>query len=150
MPSIEKGIYYSDRKSGEGSEGWIGLYFSIYNQLTGLLCSPELGKLAANTVHISNQMISLVPDPDERVRLRKILQEEANRLKAETLKEKNTIDDSDKSRIQIAAGVYTAGFIFDILNGYVGVTKKARLAWDSNNECDKCKYKLRFLADGEV
>jgi hypothetical protein len=148
--SVESGIIYTDKKAGESTVGYIGLYFSIFNQLVGMLSNPELGKMSSNVVHISNAMISLVPDKNKKIELRKLLQEKANEFKNETLKEKSIIDDADKSRIQISAGIFISGEVFEILNTYIGVTKSARLAFDTKIECDVCEYKVKCIENGLV
>ncbi len=123
--------YTLDIPQLEGKEGYIGTFLTAYLNLITILRSPEFTREPIRVYYITEAIISLIPDQDNRQKARDTVDTTFKSLEAKYLKEHGTtkLTDAEHSHLTIVASLRTLGTVTDYIDQYVGLNTKNKVGF---------------------
>lgn len=117
----------------EGKEGYIGTMLTLFLQLGRTFTDNEFKETNINIIYHMNFMISMIPEEDDRNRIRSELNKEIEKRTNEAMeaskKSGNVLDNDDKARIRNMVYIEYIGKVMDWVDKFVGISTKNKVGF---------------------
>jgi len=117
----------------EGKEGYIGTMLTLFLQLGRTFTDSNFKETNISIIYHMNFMISMIPEEEDRAKIRKELNSEIEKRTneaIETAKKTGTqLDNDDKARIRNMVYIEYVGKVMDWVDKFVGISTKNKVGF---------------------
>jgi len=117
----------------EGKEGYIGTMLTLFLQLGRTFTDNEFKETNINIIYHMNFMISMIPEEEDRKKIRSELNKEIENRTNEAIElskqSGNVLDNDDKARIRNMVYIEYIGKVMDWVDKFVGISTKNKVGF---------------------
>jgi len=117
----------------EGKEGYIGTMLTLFLQLGRTFTDSNFKETNISIIYHMNFMISMIPEEEDRAKIRKELNAEIEKRTNEAIESsKQTgiqLDNEDKARIRNMVYIEYVGKVMDWVDKFVGISTKNKVGF---------------------
>lgn len=131
--------YSLDLPQREGTDGFVGTFFTLYLKLATILQSPEFSKEPIRVYYLSEFIISLVPDSKHRERIRAEAKAYRTRFESEYIKNRNIskLTSEIENHILIQTSINSLGLVTDYIDEHIGLSKQHKVFFRKSELTEK-------------
>ena len=117
----------------EGKEGYIGTMLTLFLQLGRTFTDSNFKETNISIIYHMNFMISMIPEEEDRAKIRKELNAEIEKRINEAIeaakKTGTQLDNDDKARIRNMVYIEYLGKVMDWVDKFVGISTKNKVGF---------------------
>jgi len=117
----------------EGKEGYIGTMLTLFLQLGRTFTDSNFKETNISIIYHMNFMISMIPEEEDRAKIRKELNAEIDKRTNEAIESAKTsgtqLDNDDKARIRNMVYIEYVGKVMDWVDKFVGISTKNKVGF---------------------